>query len=181
VKNLTNQDISLLFKDLVIVPSDRIQEEFDKTPKETVKSDSQIAEDSNLTANSKQDQVYTKVAEALPKSHPFICIVPDDIHSLLMKDDSNFNRIIASLNVININKYYKTYSSFSDFSELQNFDLVLTIGLSGEQQNVISQSRQSPTHHSVNPEILNTREEKLAMFQPFKAFVTDNLGKLSQL
>lgn len=160
-------DTELLFKELVILPSDRISKDLQSQRDKSDKSDTE----SQLDKNTKID---------IPKQKtPFVLLTTLELKHKLLNPESNFSKIIKSQKIENASRHLLT--EFEINESLLNYDCIWSIGLSPQKEQKLLSLQHANILLSPNTESLENREEKLAMFNPFAKFVSSNLTLFSQI
>jgi hypothetical protein len=150
VDELQANDIKLLFKKLVL-----LEETQEKTP---VKKEQ--------PEDIQESQTTEKAIE------PFAVIAPSDIIYQLKSPESNFRKIIVSLQLEHLTDALLAMEDLRESSQ-KEWDSLWVIGLSGEDHEVL-EKRCRKILLSKNPEQEMSKEEKMELYNPLKAFA-DNL------
>ncbi len=152
------------------MPKDRIIQE-EKMPKP----------DKNSTVKEQQDSITVK--EPAPvlvlKNKPFALFTTNELKAELLSQNSNFNKIVAALNISNVSNHLIT--DIEDINSLSQYKCVWCIGLPPKKQQDVNTLEHSNILHSPNPEILINKEEKTNMYNPLKQFIDTNSGVFSRL
>ncbi len=163
----TEIDTDLLFKQLVILPNDRVDtkaEETDRIPA-IVKAETIEIPSPNKTIENKKT--------------PFAIFTPASLAPTLLALDSNFNKIIISQKIPHIGT--SIVSNFILDESIHSYECIWTIGLSPKEEQTLLQLKHKNILLSPNVETLVSKEEKLAMFTPLMEFIKTNLKLISQL
>lgn len=163
----TEIDTDLLFKQLVILPSDRV--------------DTKAEETEIIPAIVKADTIeITNTSETVEnKKRPFALFTPASLASTLLALDSNFNKIIISQKIPTIGN--SIVSDFNLDESVHSYECIWTIGLSPKEEQTLLQLKHKNILLSPNVETLVSKEEKRAMFTPLMAFIKTNLKLISHL
>ena len=177
---MNSDDIALLFDKLVILPSDR-NDEIDVKNTDSKLGESTPTAEPTSTPTPVESPAKTVVSEPVKPivSHPFVIVTNTSLKEILSQDSSNFKKIINSLKIGNAAKYLQPINSLD--LQAADYDCIWCIGLGPEEEATVKSLKHSNVLFSPNMETLATKEEKLAMFNPLKDFVSSNMGLLSQL
>lgn len=157
-------DVGLLFKSLVLINEDLRSVTEDKTSLETV---------TEVTIAEAQNSPET----ALPSSENAAIQIPGRIILTNLKvkaeieaPNSNFNKIISALKITNTGIFCIEDTAVSALSQCSH---IWCVGLSeAEQMPLLALPPQIRLLQSPNMERLSNNEEKRAMFEPLKQFVS---------
>lgn len=171
VKQLDSDDISMLFKNIVVLPSYKSQ------PRESEEK-SKITQDLESFEN-QQSQSIAKETKADYNIDTLVILLPKDLHITYKKGDSAFMRIITSLGLKKIAKYITHEIPKKEIFLQKNCVWAIGWDISTEKKLI----NFGHVNLLVSPEIskLSSKEEKLAMFLPLKKFVSDNIEHFSKL
>ena len=168
-------EVDLLFKQLVILP------EKDKTD--------QLNDTKEKSRSAAAPENYIdKIATAPPtveepnktkQNKSFILLTNPDIKQSLIAPDSNFRKIITNQNIGNVLHHIADNMELNE--DLKTFECIWTIGLNPAQEQQLLNLKHPNILLSTNVEKLTSKQEKLAMFEPFTQFVNANLKLLSQI
>lgn len=161
-------DFELLFNKLIILPADKLEES-------TKQAKSEVLE---TTAEPTVENIVNESASTI-KSIPFTIITTPDLKERLLKSDSNFRKIIQNKQIDQVANYISTQLEVNE--ELAQIQCIWSIGLSPSQEQMLLKLKHPNILISPNVEELKTKEEKLAMFNPFTAFVSTNSVLFSQI
>lgn len=165
-------DTDLLFKQLVILPENKEKEKV-ATKLEPTKQDKDVK---------KLETTTTKISEATTDLRPtikFAVFINEQARLQLLAPTSNFRKILQSKQLENLIKFVQT--NFELSSDLLYTECIWTIGLTPQQEQAILDIKHPNILLSPNVETLVSKEEKLAMFEPFSQFVSSNFRLLSNL
>ncbi len=171
-----SDDISLLYKRLVILPQDR-QEAQVQVDKPATEPEPVQAEDPGEQFNEPQKE--QKIEPNIVEKHPFIIIASDNIKDELKQANSNFSKTIGALSYPNCSKYIIGENDVPN--SIDQYDCIWTIGLSPTKEQELLSQKHSNILFSPNMEALKSKEEKMAMWTSLKKFASLNSGILSKL
>ena len=174
---LDPSDLSLIFKQLVVLPKDRTVD----SPKVKTESKKEIA---TTEYDPKAALQTSEVAEAAVdytanNAHKFAIITLPELKTIYTQQGSKFRKIVQALKLSGAVDHI--YTNWATELDLQRTEVIWTIGLSPEEEKLISSKRKEKTLHSPDIELLTTTEEKRAMFEPLKSFVAANQTVLDSL
>lgn len=101
--------------------------------------------------------------------HSSIVICDAAILQDLTQDQSNFTKIIESLNISHMAQQIVSSNELQRGLNLEPVKAIWTIGLNQEDKALLNNLR-AKILHTGNPETMQTKEEKIALFTPLKAF-----------
>lgn len=168
-------DITLLYKNIVVLPKDKITE----SPKETESTTTYGETDSDTKANN-ETPVAEETKPAYEKiRHPFVIFTKSSLKPLYQEENSSFQKIINALNITKASKYIN--SDPNSFKNISNFDCVWCIGLDIAVEKELRSINHTNVHFSPDILSLSNNEEKKAMFVPLKEFIGKNDTILEKL
>ena len=165
-------DISLLFKSLVILPTDKIETQKFPTTSAPEKPIETKAESSLTNSASDPDTKY------VIKKNPFAILIKGDLKEPYLETGSSFFKITSALNIPQASKHLQAFENKID---IHNYECVWCIGLNlAEEKSIRSMAHDNLI---ISPDILTlkTSEEKKQMYSPLKNFISSNMELLSQL
>jgi len=168
VVELNQSEIGLLFKKLVLIPEEQKPTDAETNIPKT-KADEPIV---------KYDKPESESTEAVkPKTHPFVLVTSCNLSQTLKSENSNLYKILTRHNLTQVLKY------ISDIDSLQSnveYQCIWSIGLTkDEEHKLVSFSK--TRLNSPNTETLTSKEEKIAMYNPFRRFIESNNETFSHL
>lgn len=157
-------DHHLLFKKLVILN----EEESSADTKAEVKEQKQ---DKNLhTLEPSPEEKTTEIPQLLLPKDIIICA--DTIKETLKDPGSNLMKICRALNLENFHKHIFGYSEYIE-SDNSDVNYIWTIGLSEDEASQLSSTNSAKSIHSPNMEAPMSKEAKVEMYEPLKAYAAD--------
>lgn len=185
---LPDEDISLLFNSLVVLPKDRLSVETETTSTTThlgaAEPKKREQPNDSIQSQEDSDEVLSDIVAQESKAEynavqPFVIVTSQNLKDSYMAADSAFRKILAALNVPNAANHLS--ADLSILKETDNYTCVWCIGLDIKTEKEILGLDHS--NLLVSPDILslNTTEEKKAMYMPLKAFVSANMDLIVKL
>lgn len=161
-------DIELLFDSVVLMPQDRAN---------TVNK--KVTEVKHTPASSQPNLENATPKETVPTIHPFIILTTPQLKTIYQEENSSFQKIIKALHIPSAKKYLHT--DLALLGHAHQYQCIWCIGIPSDQE----QEAQQSNHPNllISPDILNlkTKAEKIAMYNPLKAFVEKNKPLIDQL
>ena len=169
---LDTDDISILFKNLVLLPEDKhdLQNNIGKANVRSYESSSELSEKTTALTNESKP-VY--------KAEPIKILIPKNLHDAYLKDGSAFMKILTSMKLKKLVNHIT--HEVPDKENLLKNDCVWAIGWDiSTEKKIISSDHPNLL---VSQEILklSIKEDKLAMFLPLKEFINKNTETISKL
>ena len=161
-------DIELLFDSVVVMPQDRAN---------TVNK--KVTAVKHTPASSQPNLENATPKETVPTIHPFIILTTPQLKTIYQEENSSFQKIITALHIPSAKKYLHTDPAL--LSRAHQYHCIWCIGISSEQ--VEEAQKLNHPNLLISPDILNlkTKAEKVAMYNPLKAFVEKNKSAIDQL
>lgn len=187
VNLLPDDDISLLFTSLVVLPQDQLTKEPETKSvtthldtAETEKSESNDASEPHADSDKTTSDIVVQEAKAAYHTiQPFVILTSQNLKDSYMVADSAFQKILAALNIPQAAKHLST--DLSILEKTDNYTCVWCIGLGIKTEKEILGLGHSNLLLSPDILSLNTTEEKKAMYIPLKAFVSANMELIVKL
>lgn len=187
---LQDEDISLLFKSLVVLPQDKTTSEntdteppqTEKTSDSAMKKETKEPQNTTSTTAEKQDTEKNSKAEepkpAYTKVEPFAILTAPHLKASYEAADSPFLKI---LNALGIPEAISNLSTDNKLLEnANNYKCLWCIGLDIQTE----KKALSLNHENLltSPDVLSlkTNEEKKAMYAPLKEFISSNMELISK-
>lgn len=184
VNELELSDIALLYKNVVILPQDRVA---NANATRTNSTKEQAITESKKTSDDKATEsieASKPLEPALKKPndliiHPFAIITSAALKDQYLEANSSFHKIIQALNIPQVTKHIQLEENV--ISSNCNYTCIWAIGASTH----IEQYLKSLKHENllISPDLLNltTNEQKKAMYIPLKNFIDRNVVLLSKI
>jgi len=196
VNLLPEEDISLLFKTLVVLPQDKpakntvskLEKENrpnqtpvtseDSKPTEIAKSDSPTEETKTLEDSTTPENLVEEPKTKYNTKTPFVILLPTNLKEAYLQPESPFIKILAALKISGAQANIATDTSV--LQKADNYLCIWCIGLDIQQE----KTALGLSHPNLltSPDILSLKsnEEKKAMYAPLKAFINSNMETISQ-
>ena len=175
---MPDDDISLLFNSLVVLPQDKLTKETE-TPAETAKSQPEHASESPVDSVKIPASIVVQETKAVYHTiQPFVVLTSQNLKDSYMVADSAFQKILTALQIPQAAKHLST--DLSILEKTDNYTCIWCIGLDIQTEKTILGL--GHPNLLVSPDILslNTTEEKKAMYIPLKAFVSTNMELITK-
>ena len=114
--------------------------------------------------------------QAIPS---FMVITTPELKKSYLQADSNFIKILSALDCIKLQNVI--YTEYDSLQSLLKVDAIWCIGLEKDENDAILRLNHPNLLTSPNINMLANKEEKQAMYIPLKAFVTTNIGLISDI
>jgi hypothetical protein len=163
-------DVGLLFKSVVILPQDSTE----KTPKILVEKE--LGEPQSYKEKKSINEI-SEPQKTLSKPYQLCAIfTTKELKKNYTANGSSFQKILEALKISSAKKHLITDINLD---ELKEYKCVWCVGLSHDMETKILKIKHPNLLLSPNILDLKTKEEKMAMYNPLKEFVTQNINLFS--